>query len=200
MKRIKIRNTSIPGTRSKGRLILLSMILGTSLCTLTIHAQSNLNAGIGFTGGSQGQPGLVLELEHEKMFTGHFSLPLRLDVGMISHQDYNSLVFDLHKGFRRYFESGFFAEQSIGLGILSMSNKTGYAWYYDEFGHVLRYGDRAVWGLIPSVTLGGGYNLTAKKGTQNLVWIRPKIFWNLAFTSLDTPYAQVQIGYTRNFK
>lgn len=55
-------------------------------------------------------------------------------------------------------------------------------------------------GMTPSVTLGVGYNLTAKKGTQNMIWIRPKIYWNLAFTSLDTPYAQVQFGFTKNFK
>ena len=195
MKQLKLKSIAM-----NGRLILFSFILGISLCSTHINAQSHLNGGIGFIGGSNGQPGLVLEIEHEKMHSDEFSLPLRLDIGMISHQDYNSLVFDLHKGFRKYFKSGFFAEQALGIGMLSMSNKTGYDWYRDDYGHVLRYGDRAVWGLIPSVTLGAGYNLTSKKGTQNMVWIRPKIYWNLAFASLDTPYAQVQFGFTKNFK
>ena len=184
----------------KRRIILLSFMLSISLHSININAQSNLNAGIGFIGGSNGQSGLVLEFEYEKMYTDDFSLPLRLDVGMISHQDYNSLVIDIHKGFRKYFKSGFLVEQSLGLGLLSMSNKTGYDWYKDDYGHVLRYGDNAVWGLIPSVTLGAGYNLTAKKGTLNMIWIRPKIYWNLAFESLDTPSAQVQFGFTKNFK
>ena len=160
------------------RMIPLACIMILSLHSVTISAQSNLNAGIGFIGGSNGQPGLVLEFEYEKMFSDNFSLPLRLDMGMISHRDYNSLVFDIHKGFREYFKSGFFVEQSLGIGLLSMSNKTGYDWYVDNFGHVKRYGDNAAWGLIPSVTLGAGYNLTAKKGTQNMIWIRPKIYWN----------------------
>lgn len=131
-------------TKSKMRQLLFTLFI--TGCSIQMTAQSRLNGGIGFTTGSGSEAGLVFEIEYEKMFTDNFSLPLRLDVGMISHRDYNSLVFDLHKGFRRYFKSGFFAEQALGIGILSMSNKTGYAWYYDDFGNVLRYGDRAVWG------------------------------------------------------
>ncbi len=178
--------------------LLLTLII--SVCSIQISAQSHFNAGIGFTTGSMSDAGLVLEIEHEKFYTGDLSLPLRLDIGMISLRDYNSMVFDIHKGFRKYFKSGFFVEQFLGAGVLSMSNKTGNTWYYDNYGNVLRYGDRAVWGFIPSVTTGVGYNLTANKGIQNMIWIRPKIYWNLALTRLDTPKAQVHFGFTKNFK
>ena len=179
------------------RLLLAFTIAG---CSIPLNAQSHLNGGIGFIAGSNSDAGLVLEIEYEKMYTDNFSLPLRLDLGIISLRDYHSLVVDLHKGFRKYFKSGFFAEQDLGIGVLSMSNKTDDAWYYDTYGNVLRYGDTPAWGLIPSVSLGGGYNLTKKKGTRNMIWIRPKIYWNLAFTGLDTPYAQVQFGFTKTFK
>ena len=180
------------------RLIL--MIVAISGLTIPSLAQSNLSAGLGFMGGSHGDPGLVLEIEYEKMFTEDFSLPLRLDVSMISHPVYNIISFDLHRGFRKYFNSGFFAEQALGMGVLAMSGKNGVSWYHDDYKHVIRFGERAAWGIMPSATLGLGYKLTSKNGTNNLIWIRPKIYWNLAFATLDTPGAQVQVGFTKNFK
>ena len=166
------------------RFIILVSIVG---LTISAYAQTNLSAGLGFISGSQSDPGLVLEFEHEKFYTENFSLPLRGDIVMVSHPDYNALSFEIHKGFRKYSEKGFFAEQSIGLGVISMSNKTGNAWYKDEYGHVILYGDGPAWGLMPSVTLGGGYKLTTKKESQYLIWVRPKIYWNLAGLKIRIP-------------
>lgn len=180
------------------RIILLIFVV--SGLTIPTLAQSKLSAGLGFVSGSQTKPGLVLEVEHEKVYTNDFSLPLRGNIVMLSHADYNELSFELHKGFRKHFESGFFAEQALGIGILSMSGKTDHSWLHDNYSHVMRFGDKAAWGITPSATFGIGYNLTSKKGTQNMIWVRPKVYWNLAFKTLDTPDAMVQIGFTKTFK
>ena len=180
------------------RIILLIFVV--SGLTLPSLAQSKLSAGLGIVGGSQNKPGLLLEVEHEKVYTDDFSLPLRGNIVMVSHAEYNELSFELHKGFRKHFESGFFVEQALGIGILSMSGKTDNSWLHDSYGHRLRFGEKAAWGITPSATFGVGYKLTSKKGKQNLIWIRPKVYWNMAFKSLDTPDAMVQIGFTKTFK
>ena len=70
----------------------------------------------------------------------------------------------------------------------------------DEFQSVVRYRDGANLGFTPSVTLGAGYNLTRNQETQNLIWIRPKIYWNFGVRGLNLPYAALQIGFTHTFK
>lgn len=145
------------------------------------------------------KPGISAEFEMEKFYTDNFSLPQRANVGFFMTDDYNALTIDVHQGFRQYFKSGIFAEQWLGLGGIASFYKIESIWYYDDFGNVIVPRDGANWGIMPSVTLGCGYNLTHKKEKKNLIWVRPKVFWNLGFRSFNLPYASVQVGYTYNF-
>lgn len=175
-------------------LILLLAFIGKS------YSQSRLNAGIGYFGGNFTHPGVLLEFEIENYFTDDFSLPLRSNIGYIVTPDFNSLSLEIQKGFRKYFKSGLFVEQSLGLGMMANFYKIESIWYYDQYLSVVRYRDGANLGFMPSATLGLGYNLTHAKGTQNLIWFRPKVYWNFGVRGLNLPYAALQIGYTYNFK
>ena len=163
------------------------------------NAQSLISAGIGYFGENGINPGVVLEFEYEKLHSGDFSLPLRADLGYFIKDDYRAFSFDIHKGFRKYFESGLFIEQSIGVGLIGKSYQTNY-WYLDEYAVGVPHGNNTVLGFMPSVTLGIGYNLSRDKEGNDLIWLRPKIFWDLGFRGLHLPYAAVQIGYTHTFK
>ena len=164
------------------------------------HGQYTLNAGIGYVMPNNGTFGAVAEFEYEKYFSESFSLPLRADLGYYRTPDYHTLFLEVHKGFRQYFNAGFFTEQSLGIGILSNFYTMESIWYYDEYLNVTRYNDGLNLGISPSVTIGGGYNLTHKKGTSNLLWVRPKAFWNLGFRGLHLPYFAIQAGFTHSFK
>lgn len=179
--------------------IILIMMITAGIGSLS-RGQSTLNAGLGYLMPNNGKFGMVVEFEYEKYFSESFSLPLRADLGYYNTPDYYTLFLEVHKGFRQYFKSGFFAEQSLGIGVLSNFYTIESIWYYDEFGNVTRYNDGLNLGIMPSVTIGGGYNLMHGKGTQNLLWIRPKVFWNLGFRSLNTPYFALQVGYSHTFK
>jgi len=179
---------------------IIIILIAAAGFTAVSSAQSNLNAGLGYLWPHQGSFGMVAEFEYERYFSESFSLPLRTDLGYYITPDYHTLFLEVHKGFRKYFKSGFFAEQSIGIGVLSNFYTLESIWYYDDFGNTTRYNDGLNLGITPSVTLGIGYNLTHDKGTQNLLWIRPKAYWNLGFRGLNLPYFAMQIGYSHTFK
>ena len=179
------------------RYILILAILWAFLGTAS--SQSRFNGGIGYYGEHLSHPGVVLEFELEPFTAGGFSLPLRADVGFHSNPDYRAITIDVHKGFRKYFKSGLFLEQSIGVGVINKSYKTNY-WYVDEFSQVVAHGNKSVWGFMPSVTFGAGYDLSKEKEGSELIWIRPKLYWDLGFRDLYLPYWALQIGFTHTFK
>ena len=102
------------------RIILIVAVLAGY--HLAAEAQSHLSTGIGYYGENATHPGFVLELEHEPFLTEYFSLPNRLDFGFHSNPDYNAWIIDLHKGFRKYFSSGIFLEQSVGVGVSGVAS------------------------------------------------------------------------------
>ena len=166
---------------------------------LTASSQSRFNGGIGYYGENVTHPGAVLEFEYEHFTADGFSLPLRADVGFHINPDYNAFTIDVHKGFRKYFKQGLFLEQSIGVGVIAKSYKTDY-WFVDDYWQVVAHGNRSVWGFMPSVTLGAGYNISKDREGSELIWIRPKFYWDLGFRALYLPYWALQIGFTHTFK
>lgn len=164
------------------------------------NAQTRISAGAGYYGESAVNPGLVLEFEYEKFHTALFSLPLRADLGFHSTADYSAITLDMHKGFRKYFASGLFLEQSLGLGLISKSFKDSEYWYQDQYDNSIAHGNQAILGFMPSVSAGAGYNFSKKEQGADLIWVRPKIYWDLGFRGLHLPYWALQIGFTHTFK
>ncbi|WP_296705495.1 hypothetical protein [Algoriphagus sp.] len=161
--------------------------------------QTRINAGIGYFGENISNPGIVLEFEYEKMHAEDFSIPIRADFGLHSNPGFNALTFDVHTGFRKYFESGFMLEQAIGLGLIGKKFKND-IWFFDDYSYGISHGNKTVIGFMPSITMGAGYNLSKEKKGVDLIWIRPKIFWDLGFRPLNLPYWALQMGLTHTFK
>lgn len=181
----------------KSNIILLALLFG---FINPIVSQTKLNLGGAYYGEAISNPGLMLEFEIEKFYTESFSLPLQIDLGYFTTSDYDVLFLDLHKGFRKYFKSAFFVEQSFGLGVMSTFYDVESIFYLDKYSNSIRYNKGANISIMPSVSLGLGYNLTKNSETQNLIWLRPKIYWNLGFRGLHQPYTAVQAGFTHTFK
>jgi hypothetical protein len=178
--------------------IALSIAILAGISAFT-NAQSHISGGIGYFGENGINPGVVLEFEYEKMHSEKFSLPLRADLGTYFKEDYKAFFIDIHKGFRTYFNSGLFIEQSIGVGLVGKNYQSNY-WYIDDYAISVPHGNTTVLGFMPSVTFGIGYNLSKEKEGNDLIWLRPKIYWDLGFRGLHLPYSAVQIGYTHTFK
>lgn len=165
----------------------------------TESPSSKLRVGGAYFGENFVRPGFVLEFEYEKIYTPVFSLPLRANLGYQVNNDYHAFFLDVHKGFRKYFRSGLFLEQSVGAGLILKSYRTE-MWYNDEYFNNVPHGNKPVLGIMPSVTVGGGVDLSREKDGSGLLWIRPKIYWDLGFRQLHQPYFALQLGYTHTFK
>jgi hypothetical protein len=165
------------------------------------NAQTKINTGIGYFGEVVTYPGIVGEIELEKFHSPGFSTPLKLNVGFYNHpRSHNAMFIDIHEGFRRYSKSGaWYFEQSVGFGImLSFYNED--VWHFDEEGNSAYVSNIANLDYMPSVTFGGGYNFTPQKESANVLWVRPKIFWQLPYNNLALPHIAVQVGFSHTIK
>jgi len=170
-------------------------------CTVSNFAQINTNIGGGYFGHMGTHPGFVLEIEKEHTFSEKASIPVRIDLGCYVHKrNHNGLFVDINYGFRRYYKSGFFLEESIGFGVLFSTLNGDGVYEVDDNGVVSEVSSFNQPDLMPSVTLGIGYDLSRNSDSKNLVWLRPKLAWQFPhkLSSLYTP--SVQLGYTHTIK
>ena len=170
-------------------------------CTLTNFAQTYTNIGGGYFGHMGTHPGIVLEYETERMFSGEASIPVRLDLGYYVHKrNHNGLFLDINYGFRQYFNSGFYVEESIGFGVLFSTLNSDGVYEVDDRGLVSEASRFNQPDFMPSVTLGIGYNLSKNSDSKNLIWIRPKLAWQFPhkLSSLYTPC--IQLGFTHSIR
>lgn len=178
------------------KLILLSLI-GTICVVNTTFSQSKFNLGAGYFGQTITHPGIVLECSYEKFYSEKVSLPLRLNLGFYSHpRNHNGLFLDINYGFRRHFKNGIFLEESIGIGVLETIINSDGVYEVDDNGNIDDASSFNEPDFSPSLTIGIGYNVTENQNKQNLIWIRPKIYWQIPHKTSSTFNPAIQLGYT----
>ena len=177
--------------------ILLIMLF---LISFSSEVLPQMNAGVGYFGETGVYPGVVLEIEREPFHTPRFSTPFRADLGFYTHpRSHHALFLDVHQGIRRSFSNGLMVESSVGVGVmLSFMPETVYT--VDDSGNVSTTSKMQNPDLMPSVTLGIGYDLNKDPVKRDLIWIRPKIFWQYPYNSLALPHLALQIGFTHTIK
>ena len=160
-------------------------------------AQSNFNVGAGYFGHTLTYPGLVLEAEWESAFQGKAALPLRVNLGVFNHKRNSTGIFaDINYGFRQYFKSGIFLEESIGVGALVSLLNNDATYEVSEAGEITEVSNFAAIDFMPSISLGLGYKFSSGKIGTNAVWLRPKVFWQLPHKSNSTYNAAIQVGFS----
>ena len=161
-------------------------------------AQSNFNIGAGYFGHTLSYPGVVLEAEWESVLTEKASIPLRVDLGFYFHKRYHTGVFtDVNYGFRQYFKSGFYLEESVGVGVLISFLSNDATYEVTDAREVKEISEFSSIDFMPSITLGIGYNITRNRDVANYLWVRPKLFWQYPHKTTSTYNVAVQVGYTR---
>ncbi|MCB0637649.1 MAG: hypothetical protein KDC54_13560, partial [Lewinella sp.] len=135
--------------------------------SMGIMAQSNRNLGLGYFGHTITYPGAVLEMEFEQVHSASAASPLRINLGYYQHaRSHNGLFLDINYGFRHYTRSGFFLEESIGVGILqTILNGEDGVFQVDDEGNVSKGSRFNQPDFMPSITLGLGYNVGRKQET-----------------------------------
>ena len=181
-----------------GKLTHIATIVFICLTT-SGFAQLKLNIGAGYYSENFNAHGAKIEFEIERPANEFLSATIRTNLGFFANSDYTALFLDEQLGFRRSFKTGLFFEQSIGIGVFSKSYSK-HMFYYDKHMNSIPHGNKQVWSFMPSVSIGVGTNLTVKKEKQNLIWLRPKLYWDLGLRGLERPFTAVQLGYTHTFK
>jgi hypothetical protein len=176
--------------------IIALLLLG---LTISAAAQVQMNIGAGYFGHTLTHPGVVLEAEIAGTNSPGVSLFGRTDLGGYTHPRHDAGIFlDMSFGMRREFKSGLFLEESIGLGVLESFVNSDGVYSVDDSGAVSAASRRNPLDLMPSISLGIGYNLTRHSSQSLLIWVRPKIFWQFPDRSISTTYVPVlQVGVTR---
>jgi len=167
------------------------------LLTTATDAQTRFNLGGGYFGHTLSYPGMVLEFEMEHSYSERASIPIRFDLGAYVHPRYDfGLFLDANAGFRQYFKSGLFVEEGIGAGIFQSWLHSDQVYEVDDAGVVSETSRINPPDFMPSLTLGLGYNLTRDSGKRNLIWLRPKIYWQVPHKTTSTYNFALQVGFT----
>lgn len=179
------------------RTILYVIIL--SGLSLHIHAQKLLSGGIGYFGETGVYPGVVFELEYEKYQSEHFSTISGVNVGGYIHARSHAAAFiDIQQGLRRTLSNRIILESRVGLGVM-LSFYTEEVYTLNESGLFEETSRIASPDLMPSFTLGLGYDFSRNREKRRMAWVRPRIFWQYPYNSLILPHLSLQIGYTHTF-
>jgi hypothetical protein len=166
--------------------------------SMAARAQTRLNLGGGYFGQTVTHPGLVLGFELEHSYSERASLPIRFDLGAYVHpRSHYGLFLDANVGFRQYFNSGFFVEEGIGAGIFQSWLHSDQVYEVDDTGAVTETSRINPPDFMPSLTLGLGYNLTRDSEKRNLIWLRPKLYWQVPHKTTATYNFALQVGFTR---
>ena len=177
----------------KKLVILSAIILG---IFTDGYAQRNFSLGGAYLGSSLTSPGFLMELEYEKAHSEQFSIPVQLHAGFYNDREDNNVLFtDIHRGFRKTFNNGLFVEQSFGVGVM-LSFYKDKPYYEAENGNAGYFPNGRGVDILPSITIGAGYNLPGKNGSKGRIWCRPKIYWQMPFDQPSQPKFALQIGYS----
>ena len=181
------------------RYIILTITLGAAI--IGLQAQKNLNVGGGYFGHTLTHPGIVMDLELEHMFTKGASLPLYASLGAYVHprNHYGAFV-EVGTGFRQYFSSGLFFEERVGIGMLQTWLNSDAVYHVDESGQVRNASRINQADFMPSVSIGLGYDLSHRKDGKNLIWIRPKLYFQMPYKTMTNYHLALQLGFTRTLK
>ena len=178
---------------------IYSIIICLAFAVTLAQAQKRIHVGGGYFGHTLSHPGLVLEAELEHQFTAKASLPVYAGLGAYLHpRNHYGLFLEAGFGFRQYLRSGLFLEERIGAGILQTFLHSDGVFEVDDSGQVTEGSRVNQVDFMPSVSLGWGYDLSNGKEGRNLIWIRPKLYFQLPYKTTTNYHLALQVGYTRS--
>ena len=185
-----------PCTRNK-RIHALSFVLLSSLGQgFNAYSQQEPTAShryaltAAYLGETITHPGATVGLEKYLLRKRQYKLFVGTNLGGYVHQrNHKALFATLQFGQRITFRSGWFVDQSIGVGYL-ITFLDGEVYTVNPTGSVEQMANTGRSHLMPSVSVGVGYDFTNKDIAKLQLFLRPQAFWQLPFNH----YALLHIG------
>ena len=139
-------------------------------------------------------PGATVGLEKYLLRSRRYKLFVGANLGgYVHHRNHKALFANLQLGQRITFRSGWFLDQSVGVGYLR-TFLDGEVYAVDSDGSVEQVANTGRPHFMPSVSVGVGYDFT-KKGLANLqLFLRPQVFWQMPFNNYSLLHIGLQAG------
>lgn len=201
-----VKETAIRGYISKQRLykIIHVFLLTGILSPYALQAQeAQLKTGrsavtMGYFGETITHPGFFAGYEHNLMPQKSYQLFLTLTLGGYVHKrNHTGLFSEVALGQRFNFRSGFFLDQSVGIGYLHTLLNGGAVYEVKDNGVVSKSSNLGRSHFMPSVSLGFGWNVAHSEKPPLLLFVRPKVFWQYPFNGYVLPHLALQAGITK---
>lgn len=168
-------------------LLLLHLFLTCSLIAQQ-EFRSKSAFHIAYMGEMVTHPGLSIGYEKYLNESEKFQIFLRPVMGFYHHYRNNTTFhLNLESGFRRTFKSGFFLEQSMGIGYFHRFVDGDGNYYIDENGNVASGGNVGIPFVPFLANVGIGYHIHTSKINIS-PFLRPNTYWKLPLNS--TPNMQ----------
>ncbi|HEY0057098.1 MAG TPA: hypothetical protein VGB63_17240 [Pedobacter sp.] len=181
-------------------LVLVQCILS----PYSLHAQETSDSRgrsaltIGYFGETISHPGLFAGYEHNLMPQSRYQILMTFNLGGYVHRrNHTGLISEVGLGQRLNFRSGLLLEQHIGIGYLHTLLNGGPVYEVKENGVINESGDRSRSHLMPSLSLGFGWNVARTDKFALLLFVRPKVFWQYPFNSYALPHVALQAVITK---
>jgi hypothetical protein len=153
---------------------------------------------VGYFGETITHPGFFAGYEHNIMPQSRYQLFLTLTLGGYVHRrNHTGLFSEVGLGQRLNFRSGLLLEQSIGIGYLGTFLNGGPVYEVNDNGAVSKSSNPGRSHLMPSVSLGFGWNVARQEELPLLLFVRPKVFWQYPFNNYALPHLALQAGVTK---
>jgi len=165
---------------------------------VTEHKTGRSAVTMGYFGETFTHPGFFAGYEHNLRPQKHYQLLLNLTLGGYVHpRNHTGLFSEVGLGQRFKFRSRFFLEQFIGIGYLHAFLNGGPVYSVTDNGAVSKSSNLGRSHLMPSVSLGFGWNVAHSEKLPLMFFIRPKVFWQYPFNGYALPHVALQAGITK---
>jgi hypothetical protein len=149
----------------------------------------------GYYGETLTHPGMVFGLEHYVYGNDRYQMILSANVGGYEHPRNNTSLFVRGQwGQRVTFKSSFFVDQFIGLGYLHHFASGGKIYDVLPNGAIVEIANNGRSMIMPSVALGGGYDLAKQTGLNLMIYVRPELFWKAPFNGYYLTHFALNVG------
>jgi hypothetical protein len=180
-------------------LLLTGMLLPYAVQAQEAQQKTGRSAvTVGYFGETITHPGLFAGYERNLMPSNRYQLFLSFTLGGYAHRrNHTGLFSEVQLGQRLNFRSGLLLEQSIGIGYLHTLLNGGPVYEVNADGAVSKSRNPGRSHVMPSVSLGFGWNVARSENLPLLLFVRPRVFWQYPFNNYALPHLALQAGLTK---
>lgn len=175
------------------------LLVATLLVSVRASGQGGLANDVRFTFGFFGETlthlGLNAGIEYSPLRSGKYQMILAANVGGYVHKRNNTSLFVRGQwGQRVTFDSGLFLDQFMGLGYLHQFTHGGAQYEVLPNGSVVGTPNSGRPMVMPSLSLGTGYDFSRENEKRPSIYFRPELFWKAPFNGYYLTHFALNTG------